>query len=295
MKLNRFYPLVLVCSIAVSCQPVTSEYLIDQPSIPVVAATPTVADPAVTIWAGTSGTGRFTLSSSEIIFERKDNREGLLSGYLEQIPMSGVESCPVEFTFFPISLVNGLITLEQQSVIRCVGISGNSLRDVRRLTIDTNRKGKIIYSFQSGFDFSNSERLVNLQNFFAEEEIIQALLKIPAIQKNAIRSHKSFRSLETLVRDLKGVGFGVNLNQAFTRESLYGFGFVGLEGSNDVRVSLPLIPMGRRDAPEEIVIVLPIPPNLRDSVVSADSEKGGFMANSQGNYIKKEIKLVVEK
>lgn len=290
MKIVVKVLLVFLVTVLIACngfKASSSESRIENP-VPVVSQADTPPSDNL-IWGGVSGVARVTISTSEVTVQTQAGDENIVTEYLDGIRVDAADSCSMDFSFAPVSLVSGLLTLDQSSVIRCEPNGGNSLRDERRFTIDLNRKEKFHYSISEGFDLSRPGRLSNLRDVFDDREILVALLANDEI-RIAIDPEKKFMTLDELLTGLEISGLGSDKARRLTNESFFGYGFKSLEHGDRVRISLPLIPMGRRDAVEELTIDLPLPKNIAESIRSANKGTEGFLSNNTNEYYKREIR-----
>lgn len=249
-------------------------------------------------WQGESGNSHLTITARDVIVTRAGKEERLLSDYVTRVegkePTALSNSCKDRWLFRPISLVDKLLTVSQESMTVCDDSGGNPGREVLWFTVNLESAANIPYTFQSGLDISGSGRLAKLTDYFSNEEVRTSLLNAPEI-RSALENHtrNDFHTVSDLFEALKDDNFGKTSSAKLTSESLYAFSFNRIEADNVV-VRLSLIPMGRRFHIEYLEIKLPIKGKLEQSLKLAGLQEKGFLEIKAEQIFAKDIEVAAD-
>lgn len=237
-----------------------------------------------------SGGRTITFTNSDLIAQRENKNEFSLSAYAKRISVNRIPAseCRVLFTFKPLSLVAGIISVEQTAIFdNC----GNGNINVNWLSIDLRKPGEVQYSFAKGVDTKSGGKLALLSDYFSEAVIVRELLKVPEIEAEARDLSAKPNKIPDLVEVVKNVGLGRTATDQLRMESFYGFVFQRVDGKN-VIVRIPLVPLGHSADIEYLEVALPLSEsNIKDSFERLDNNGEGFMNQDGSSVFNREIEI----
>ena len=199
-----------------------------------------------------------------------------------------------------LSVVGSLVSFEDNldaysKILKMPAKENFAYRDViesRFLTIDLAKPGELSNLVEDDLpttevDPAHPGKAVLLTDLFAEQDILQALLKDAVINRalslakesKQIKQPTNLTELMTLLEGNLGVN---NCPFSFSDDYLTRFAFHHLE-NDKVAVRLSLTPGNQacHGQKAQLGLLLPIPPSLKESLALADSNKQGFLMRQQ--------------
>lgn len=202
----------------------------------------------------------------------------------QTIKQGQVEGCEYGRDFEVLSVVGTLVSFEDQYHDHCGGSHPSA--DTRFTTVDLAKPGQVLYARgkdtpMMNVDPANLGKVVKLTDYFAEQNILRALLADPVIKKalanlDASVSPQTLTELiELCAKDDYELGdSGFELRPDF----LTRFAFHHVEGDKvAVRIGLPPHYGANRTQHQQLGLLLPIPPALQQPFALAATRQEGFL------------------
>jgi hypothetical protein len=184
-------------------------------------------------------------------------------------------------TFTLLSVVGSIVSLKDELYYE-ITPSAHPGGEIRFTAIDLAKPGKVPdpWAKEEGLSLTELGKVAKLTDYFPEQEVLKALLDQAIIQEAL--SGESPPSLAQLFNLLKEQHIMINdIPYLFPQDFLTRFAFHHLEGEK-VAVGLSLSAGGAfRSLPPELVLLLPIPPALKNSLALAASGQEGFLRRDQ--------------
>jgi LysM repeat protein len=237
---------------------------------------------SASIWRGDSGqlSIRWTetdiiAAKGKILFSAKAlAKKDFEADFFVDQSLGKENPCKYQRNFTLLSVVGSIATLEDTQQISCQSLLHPSV-DKKFMAID----------------FAQSGQVVALTDFFAESDILKALLA-DAIIKKALSGLKTPSTLTALYNTLEWAEISVNdCEYALSEDFLTRFAFYHMS-RNKVAVRLDLSPMGNACSNTQLGFYLPIPADLKKALYRAKRKWAGFlMERSEKIAGKKSMKV----
>jgi LysM repeat protein len=216
-----------------------------------------------------------TAAKGKILFSAKAlAKKDFEADFLVDQSLGKDNPCKYQRHFTLLSVVGRIATLEDTQEFSCQSLP-HSLVEKKFRAIDLAQSGQV----------------VALTDFFAESDVLKALLA-EAIIKKALSGLKTPSTLTALYDTLEWVDISVNdCEYALSEDFLTRFAFYHMS-RNKVAVRLDLSPMGNACSNIELGFYLPIPANLKKALYRAKRRWAGFlMEHSKKIARKKRMKV----
>jgi len=229
--------------------------------------------------------------------------EKLLSYYVKKTFEDRVEkadksrSCERFFSINILSVVGTIISIEDDASSTCYYADSQS----KLITLDINKPGEFYDSSRGEIDLSKSSRVAKLTDYFTKQEIFQALIELPEIQRTLqyAEKYKKPQNLQELLMAIDTVGVdGINgTAHKLTDLSWSSFAFIALRDEKVV-VDVELKPSASSTSHPRLTLQLPTPTKLKQELEFAASQKSGFLGKdieSISNWQKTKISVTFAK
>lgn len=302
-KKPLFLLLLVGCLIALGCGDVAST----KPTMPSESASPQPSragqrkgqpTPNATgkvIWSGESGGVSIRWTTADLFagddkvlapFATKKFKEFAADQVEDDLPgeETQVMRCEYHNDFKVLSVVGTLVSLEDQTSFSCERAKGEGA--TRFTTVDLAKPGEVMYASgeeASGTDVDPAQpgKIVKLTDYFAEQDILRALLADPIIRK-AVAGSKTSASPQTLAalpelfaKDDYRLG---STDFQLRPDFLTRFVFHHVEGDKvAVRLGLPPHFGFNHAQHEQLGLLLPIPSLLQQPLALAAARQEGFL------------------
>jgi len=192
--------------------------------------------------------------------------------------------CSYERRFKILSVVGTLVSFEDQYSDDCGGAHPSA--DTRFTTVDLSKPGNVQYARQEdtpmmNIDLAKPGKVTKLTDYFAEQDVLQALLADHVIQKAlaGLNRQTAPRTLAELPELFAANDYALgDLDFELRSDFLTRFVFHHIEGDKiAVRLGLPPHSGANRSAHQQLGLLLTIPASLKQDLGLATSRQQGFL------------------
>lgn len=245
------------------------------------------------IWSGTSGGINLWWTTTDLYFGSSSGIqriwEPMAEKWVEESvaieendpydPTPAIRNCGYDRHFKVLSVVGSLVSFEDSYLITCERAAHPDI-DTRFTTIDLAKSGHLSYSSDSmDVDLANLGKIIKLTDYFAEEDILRALLADRVVQKALVTVNAPAppRTLERLVRLIKKDDYSLG-DYYLPPDFLTRFTFHHIEGNRvAIRLGLPPNSVANHAMHLQLGLLLPIPDRLRAQLTLASKRQEGFL------------------
>ncbi|MER3633119.1 MAG: hypothetical protein C4325_13985 [Blastocatellia bacterium] len=185
-------------------------------------------------------------------------------------------NCDYDRYFKVLSVVGSLVSFKDSYLITCERAAHPDI-DTRFTTIDLAKSGHLSYSWD--VDLANLGKIIKLTDYFAEEDILRALLADRVVQKALVTVNAPAppRTLEELVTLIKKDDYSLG-DYYLPTDFLTRFAFHHIEGNRvAIRLGLPPNSVANHAMHLQLELLLPIPDRLRAQLTLASERQEGFL------------------
>lgn len=196
-----------------------------------------------------------------------------------------VMDCDYERNFVVLSVVGTLVSFEDSYYVGCEREAHPSI-DTRFTTIDLAKSGDLLYALgqdtpMMDVDLTSSGKIVKLTDYFAEVDILRALLADRVVQKAlaTLKITMQPQTIEELLTLFAPNNYELGDSWYELRpDFLTRFAFHHIEGDRvAVRIGLPPAYGFNRALHLQLGLLLPIPKEMREHLVLAAKRQEGFL------------------
>ena len=256
--------------------------------------------PEELIWKGNYKDIEYKWSTKDLYIKTgAGKQEKLLSYYVkktfaDRVSKENLKRCVRYFDFKVLSIVGSIISIENDAASGCY--YADHIEEL--ITLDIYKQGEFYSSSNDAIDLRKSGRAARLTDFFTKQEIFQALMELPEIQRTLKFADRYIEpsNLQELLMDIETVGVdGIDgSGHKLTELSWSSFAFVKLSNEK-VLVDIELQASSSATSHPRLRLMLPIPKKLKDELKLASIKQSGFLSDDIKAISKqKTTKIVVE-
>jgi hypothetical protein len=236
------------------------------------------------IWEGSYKDVAYKWTTKDFYIKHQSGKEEkLLTPYVkdtftERVNVGDKSSkCKRYFRFNILSVVGTIISIKMDAFSACDYADSEE----KLITVDIGKSGDFYDTSSGEIDLSKSSRVVKLTELYTDEELFQALIVLPEIQRTLefADKNKNPQNLPELLTAIDSVGVdGIdNTGHKLTNISWSSFAFYKVTDGK-VTIEVELQPSTSSPSHPHLALQLPISPKLKEIIESANTRQLGFLA-----------------